>query len=200
LHIDVGKVRYGRRSITMPLYMKGAVPMRNIMPTKRSPLLPDPDACAADHSGNAADRIAQVVELLGGESAVDGKITTESEVSQLLTGGLPHVVLKRLLSNLPQLAPCSWLQALTAECAAIEGDEGERTHRFSHEQSRTIWHLAVLVIQATYPFGSRDDAVRWFGMPALALGGACPIDVLLTDSGASQVKDALIRLQYGVYT
>jgi putative toxin-antitoxin system antitoxin component (TIGR02293 family) len=174
--------------------------MRNITLTNRSALLPDTDACSALSSANAANRITEVVELLGGKSVVEGKLETESDVLRLITSGLPHVVLERLLSNMPQLAPCSWLQGLAPECAASEANEGERMHRFSPEQSRKIWHFAVLAIQATHVFGSRDEAIRWFGVPALALGGQCPIGLLLTDSGASQVEDLLIRLQYGVYT
>lgn len=201
--IDVGPMRYGptfNHRAALLVCMKGVVPMRNITPTNRSTLLPDTDACPAVYGANVAERIAQVVELLGGKSAVEGKLEEESDVLQLITSGLPHVVLERLLSHMPRLAPCSWLQGLAAECAAAEANEEERLHRFSPEQSRTIWHFAVLAIQATHVFGSRDEAIRWFGMPALALGGQCPIDVLLTDSGASQVQDVLIRLQYGVYT
>ncbi len=57
-----------------------------------------------------------------------------------------------------------------------------------------------LLARATKALGSPQAAARWFATPQLALNKQRPLDLLGTAEGTTLVEDALVRIEYGVYT
>lgn len=56
-----------------------------------------------------------------------------------------------------------------------------------------------LLDRAQRLFGTREEAERWFGSPAMALDSRRPIDLVATKEGAAMVRTLLSQLEYGVY-
>jgi putative toxin-antitoxin system antitoxin component (TIGR02293 family) len=53
--------------------------------------------------------------------------------------------------------------------------------------------------KATDLLGSPEAAYRWFWTPSIGLNQSRPGDMMATEEGARQVKDLLMRMEYGVY-
>jgi putative toxin-antitoxin system antitoxin component (TIGR02293 family) len=47
--------------------------------------------------------------------------------------------------------------------------------------------------------GNAEVAQQWLNQPAVALGGAVPVDLLSNPEGLEAVQDLLMRIEYGVY-
>jgi len=53
---------------------------------------------------------------------------------------------------------------------------------------------------ATSVFGSSIKALRWLNKPNRSLSGERPVSRLNTTEGIDQIKNILIRIEYGVYS
>lgn len=60
--------------------------------------------------------------------------------------------------------------------------------------------LGRVLAHAERVLGTRDKASEWLRRPNRALGGATPLALLDTNSGAAQVDDVLGRLEHGVFS
>jgi len=60
--------------------------------------------------------------------------------------------------------------------------------------------LQEVTDSATRVLGSHDFAEHWLTLPALALDGQRPLDLMGTAPGVEVIKTLLIRLDFGVYT
>jgi len=138
-----------------------------------------------------------VVSLWGGSAILGCVVHTENELIPLLRQGLPFAVLERLMAtfslsredvsgvlNLPARTLVRRKQA-----QRLAADESDRLYRFS----RVLAHAESV-------FGSRDKATQWLHRPNRALGGTCPLGLLDTDIGASQVDDVLGRFEHGIFS
>ncbi|WP_081818744.1 MbcA/ParS/Xre antitoxin family protein [Pseudomonas sp. PH1b] len=56
-----------------------------------------------------------------------------------------------------------------------------------------------LLIQATHTLGTRQNAERWLVSPVLALNRRSPCCLLTKPSGYTEVRDVLLRIEYGIY-
>lgn len=56
-----------------------------------------------------------------------------------------------------------------------------------------------VLMQATHTLGNRKSAERWLGSPVLALNRRSPCEMLTEPSGYPEVRDVLLRIEYGVY-
>lgn len=151
------------------------------------------------------DMVARAAALLGGPDVLDRDVRTRLGAHELLRAGLPVAALERVLS-------------LTARDGPARLDEDEvltralglsrRTYQrwklrdgpVSADAGNRIWMLASLIAQAEDALGSRAAALEWFARPALALDGRTPLSLLETPAGQELVRQALIRIDQGVYT
>jgi putative toxin-antitoxin system antitoxin component (TIGR02293 family) len=74
-----------------------------------------------------------------------------------------------------------------------------KTKSFDREQSDRLARIAAIYVQATKIFGP-DQAREWMKTPLPALGGNTPLALCDTTVGASEVKDVIGRIDYGVYS
>ncbi len=73
--------------------------------------------------------------------------------------------------------------------APLDPAHGDRIVRYA----RLFWQAAQL-------FDLNEQTAReWLRRPALALGGATPLDYAETEPGAREVENLIGRLEYGVY-
>lgn len=57
-----------------------------------------------------------------------------------------------------------------------------------------------IATHAAKVLGSPALADRWLQLPAIALDGRRPADLLATEQGTQSVRELLMRIEYGVYT
>jgi putative toxin-antitoxin system antitoxin component (TIGR02293 family) len=67
------------------------------------------------------------------------------------------------------------------------------------DEADRLLRVARLVEEATRIFGSEEKASRWLNTPHPLLGNAAPRALLDSDAGAQQVRDELIRIEYGEF-
>ena len=73
--------------------------------------------------------------------------------------------------------------------------------RLSSEESDRVYRIAAAYRDALQLFeGDAESARRWLNEPAKALGGDSPLQHLVTEAGAAEVRDLIGRLEHGVYT
>lgn len=63
----------------------------------------------------------------------------------------------------------------------------------AYQRGRDIVDLAVKVIE------NKEEAYRWMTSPQFGLGGKKPIEIWGTKQGRQQIKDMLMRIEYGVF-
>lgn len=73
------------------------------------------------------------------------------------------------------------------------------TQKFNPNISEHIIQLARLMVLGTEVFESRENFLRWFTTPNMALGGKIPADLVNLQAGAQLVMDELIRIDHGVF-
>lgn len=72
-----------------------------------------------------------------------------------------------------------------------------RTRLKLHESERTE-RLARVIALAELMWDDREQAQRFLALPHPELGGRAPIDMALTDLGARQVEDVVLRTLHGL--
>ncbi|GIL03146.1 MAG: hypothetical protein BroJett030_30450 [Alphaproteobacteria bacterium] len=75
----------------------------------------------------------------------------------------------------------------------------EQGGMLSPEESDRALRLDRIIEQASRVFGSPQTARRWLRKPCRALGGAVPIDLMASETGAHMVEEELHAIDYGVY-
>ncbi|WP_082118783.1 antitoxin Xre/MbcA/ParS toxin-binding domain-containing protein [Pseudomonas veronii] len=56
-----------------------------------------------------------------------------------------------------------------------------------------------VLMQASHTLGNRQSAERWLVSPVLALNRRSPCGVLAEPGGYPEVRDVLLRIEYGIY-
>lgn len=118
---------------------------------------------------------------------------------QAIQAGLPVGVIERLAAalhlprqamlRLARIAPATLTRRRRDPAGTLSTDESDRIYRIA-----AAYRGAVQLFE-----GDADAAQAWLKEPARALGGASPLEHLATEAGASQVRDLIGRLEYGVY-
>ncbi|MFZ0204870.1 MAG: antitoxin Xre/MbcA/ParS toxin-binding domain-containing protein [Roseiarcus sp.] len=68
------------------------------------------------------------------------------------------------------------------------------------EQAERASRLAHVVSLAERILGKRENAFLWLRLPNRILGNKPPIETLSRESGARLVEEALLQMEYGVYS
>jgi len=71
--------------------------------------------------------------------------------------------------------------------------------KFSPTVSEHIIQLARIMVKGAEVFESRDNFMRWFNTPNVALGGKIPSELVTLQTGVQLVMDELVRIDYGVF-
>ncbi len=66
-------------------------------------------------------------------------------------------------------------------------------------ESDRVLRLERIAEHADRVFGNHEKAHRWLRSEIIALGGAKPIDLLASETGANVVFEELVRIDYGMF-
>jgi len=82
--------------------------------------------------------------------------------------------------------------------AAIPAMATKHPDNQSQSSEARLAQVAELEALAEQVFGDREVGLRWLREPNLATYNAPPLDLLEGSSGIEQVKNLLLRIEYGV--
>ena len=120
------------------------------------------------------------------------------ELLRLIARGLPFDSIERLQKNvgfdIDTLAALVQIPRRTLTRRRIEG-------RFAPEESDRLVAAARLLSKALDLFEGNAEAARgWLLAPQLVLGGATPLDIAKTKTGAREVEILIDRLEQGIFS
>lgn len=126
------------------------------------------------------------------------KATSTVQLVQTIERGFSFAVLEKLHKEtelpLERLAAVAGISPRTLS-------RRKKERRLSRVESDRLVSISRLVAAAVELFdGSRDKAVRWLLAPNRALGGASPLEMAATETGAREVESLVGRLEYGVFS
>lgn len=73
--------------------------------------------------------------------------------------------------------------------------------RFTPEESDRLVTAARMISRVLELFGGNGQEARaWLNEPAIAFGGATPLDIARTETGSREVENLVGRIEYGVFS
>lgn len=149
--------------------------------------------------------VESAASLLGGAATLRQSVRTRLEAHDLLRRGLPIAALDQVMDHTAhgdgvRLDEDAVLKSALGISRRTYQRWKQRDAPVGADLSNRIWMFASLLAQAAETFGSHEAALSWFSQPALALDGRTPIALLETPAGQELVRQALTRIDYGVYT
>lgn len=75
----------------------------------------------------------------------------------------------------------------------------QKNQPLSDIEADRVLRLQRIYAQAVRVFGSKEKAHRWLRKPCRALGGAVPIDLLASETGAHFVEEELHAIDHGMF-
>lgn len=139
-------------------------------------------------------RPLQTLELLEGPRTRNRKSRSSMSISDTLRNGLPFAAVSRLKVGFE----------LTDEFLAKVLDVNQRTlsrmrnsdGRLSLSQSDRLYRVAGLLGLAQEVFESRAAGLQWLSEPQIGLNQRVPMEEMLTEAGAEEVRSLLFRIEY----
>jgi len=142
--------------------------------------------------------IAQIVDVLGGNSIFPQPILNANDLVEQVRAGLPAstvtVLAEKLSMHRSQVAARLNIPARTLSRRMAS------SQRLTHDESDRAMRMARVVALARDILGAEDKASRWMVAPNRALGGDRPFDRLDTELGARSVEEILNAIKYGMYS
>ncbi|MBK8503048.1 MAG: DUF2384 domain-containing protein [Saprospiraceae bacterium] len=138
-----------------------------------------------------------IVAALGGATLLDvNRLENDFEKGALTRKGLSKKVALHLQS----------LLKLTGQEMSEMLDISYRTFQRKKDEdllglysSEQMIEIAEVIAHATDVFGDMDTAIDWLNSPILGLNGQKPVSFLDNTFGIRLVRQALGRLEYGIY-
>jgi len=138
-----------------------------------------------------------VIEILGGEKALGGKVRQEDDLIKQIQQGLPYKTVENVMAATAiSLAVLRQLLGVT-----------ERTlHRrraqkvLTKAESNRIVRLAKLFERTAKVLGDREEAKAWLHHPNITLGNKTPIEMMDDPISEERVYAVLGRIEHGVYS
>ena len=117
------------------------------------------------------------------------------DLLRAIARGIPYDALERLQRTIGiDIAELIQVPPRTLRRRKQEG-------RFTPEESDRLVGMARMVSTAIDLFGGNAQEARaWLTEPALAFGGAAPIDVARTETGAREVENLIGRIRHGIFS
>ncbi|WP_400190891.1 antitoxin Xre/MbcA/ParS toxin-binding domain-containing protein [Hymenobacter sp. B81] len=142
--------------------------------------------------------VAQVVELLGGSSLVRQSIHNELDLLALAARGLSMQSLRALQRRM-QFSNKEISEFLdVSESTLLRRQQNKRA--LTRDESEKTIQLSAVMAKGISVFEDEDDFRHWLETPNPALGGIEPKDLLASSIGREQVRELLVRIQYGIYS
>jgi putative toxin-antitoxin system antitoxin component (TIGR02293 family) len=156
-----------------------------------------PEAASVEDSG-VAYRSRSVIALLGGSEV----ISVQSLSNDIVKGEIARTgVPKRAAMHLQDLL------GLTAKEMSSLLDMSYRTFQRKHADDKLglssteqLIEIAEVIEHALEVFRSRQQVVSWLNTPLIGLEGRRPMDLLDNSFGIRVVRQALGRLEHGVFS
>jgi len=120
------------------------------------------------------------------------------ELLRLIARGLPFDSIERLQKNVGfDIDVLTALVQIPRRTLTRRRSEG----RFAPEESDRLVAAARLLSKALDLFEGNAEAARgWLLAPQLVLGGATPLDIAKTKTGAREVEILIDRLEQGIFS
>lgn len=144
-----------------------------------------------------AERTAETIDVLGGESDLCPLHESASSLPELVREGLPFAALESAMSTL-SLSLAEMQRALRLPSRTLARRRQER--RLSPDESDRLARLARVGARALQVLGDGEKASAWLHRPNRALCQRAPLDLLDTDPGTRQVEEVLGRIEQGVFS
>jgi len=68
------------------------------------------------------------------------------------------------------------------------------------DEAGRVYRIASIISLAESTLGEHERSIRWLKTPAKFLGGAVPLELLVTEAGADEVRKLLLRIEHSVYS
>jgi len=134
-----------------------------------------------------ADRVARILGLRPNVRSV-------ADIAEAVESGLPKQSLERVVERAGVEGPArSKLMHRVVPAATYK-----RRHRLKLVESEKTERLARVIALAELLWDDEDEAKRFLGTPHPELGRKKPIEAALTELGARQVEDVVMRALYGL--
>lgn len=137
------------------------------------------------------------IDWLGGPKVLHARVRSELDLVRIVRRGLP-------LDSISAMVKRGALDQKEVELYIIPrrtlAHRRKRQQPLSPEESDRLARAARLFALAVETFQNDDKAQRWMRRPNRALGGAVPMELLTTSSGARLVEDVLGRIAHGVFS
>jgi putative toxin-antitoxin system antitoxin component (TIGR02293 family) len=134
------------------------------------------------------------IDVLGGRALFGGKRSVD--LVEEIENGLP-VQAYRLVSERLGLSPSEQTRLLNVSERTRARWKGRQ--RLDWATSDRLARVARIYALAIDVLQNEAHASAWLHEENDALAGKRPIDLCATDAGAEKVRDALFRMEYGVY-
>ena len=134
-----------------------------------------------------AERVAQILGL-------SGKVRSVAAIANAVDHGLPKRTLARVVERAGFQGPARVLLMGRIVPAATF----KRRKRLKPAESEKIERLARVIALAEMLWDNRGEAQRFLNTPHAELGRRRPIEAGLTELGARQVEDVVMRALHGL--
>ena len=120
------------------------------------------------------------------------------DLLRLIARGLPFEAIERLQRSIGfDIETIAALVQVPRRTLTRRRHEG----RFAPEESDRLVAAARLLSKALDLFEGKADAARaWLTAPQIAFGGAVPLDIAKSETGAREVERLIDRLEQGIFS
>lgn len=137
-----------------------------------------------------------VVKWLGGADILPSAPTTELEMLELVSAGIPTIAIDQIIA-------CGKLDRREVYNIIIPqrtlSHRRDKKQHLTAEESDRLTRVARIMTLAEDTFGSAEKARAWMRRQRASLGGKQPISLLGTEQGARLVEQLLFQMSHGVY-
>ena len=137
----------------------------------------------------------QLLRVWPRESAPsEGTYLDDAHLPLVIRRGLPFACAQNVASLLE--LPMTRLYDLIS-ISSTTAHRRQKQQVFNSAESDRLARIARITAEAVRIFGDVGTAKRWLSRKHVVLANATPLELLDTDSGAEQVADELIRIEFG---
>lgn len=135
----------------------------------------------------------KIADVLGGTAVLGRRVRTLSELSRVVSEGLP----KKALRNAAEHAGASG-EAQSIVYRVVPEATYKRRSRLSPAESERTERLARVIALTESVWGDPADSRRWLKTKHPELDGVSPLEMAFSELGARRVEELLARIEYGL--
>ena len=138
-----------------------------------------------------------ILQILGGVEVLRKKIKNNFDFIRLSKEGLPIGALtslqRRMRFTNKEFSQVMGMSESTLIRRYKSGHILEKSEAQNAIQIASVWAKGLEIFEP-------DDFKHWLNTKNQALGGAKPVDLLDTPLGREQIKELLLRIEWGIYS